>query len=133
MNKTNIRVGIRILGEVFNIEEVTKCLEIVPTRAWYKGDSICATRKKYSCTGWNYYTEQQECLDIRIPLEELERLFLPKLEILFELKKKYGLKYVIEIVPIIENGETPGIVFSNPLLQFCAQLDATIDVDIYVN
>ena len=40
MDNTNIRVEFRIMGEDYNVEEITDVLKIKPTNSWNKGEII---------------------------------------------------------------------------------------------
>ena len=131
MNKTNIKVEMRITGDKFDIEEITNVLDILPVSYWKKGDKIRNKERTY--TEWSYSTQYIETLDMNVPLKELKKKFISKEIELCTLKTKYGLNYLLEIVVIIENNETPAIYFDKDILQFVSKIGAEIDIDTYVN
>lgn len=131
MNKTNIKVEFRMLGKKFNVEEVTKILDVLPTSCWKKGEKVRNTERRY--TEWTYSTQCVETLDLNVPLRELKKMFILKADALCTLKEKYDLDYILEVVVIIENDEVPAMYFESDILQFLSKIGAEIDIDMYIN
>lgn len=133
MDKTNVRVDFRIMGEDYHPEVITNVLNIEPVRFWYKGDDIRNTGNKRKYTGWIFSTGYDETLDINTQLSKLIKIFTPKVSLLLDLKKKYNLDYSIDIISIIENGNVPAAYLESKTIQFIANIDAMVDFDTYIN
>ena len=133
MDRTNVRASLRIVGECFDVQRVTDTLEVTPSRTWNKGEPIRNSGKNYTCTTWIYATESVESQDINTSIKEIEELFYAKTDMIAALKKQYELYVSIDICIMIENGEPPAIYFEPEFIKFAAEIDATIDVDTYVN
>lgn len=132
MRETNIDIEFRIMGNEFNIDDVTRELNILPTDFWEKGERR-GNGKKYTYTSWNYRIGSKETLDIGCQILKIEKLFFPKEEILCELRKKYDLKYGLDIIIIVENNVVPAIYFEIPIIEFLSKIGGEIDIDTYIN
>lgn len=64
MDKTNIGMSLRIMGDEYNVQEVTEELNIHPTATWHKGENVRKTGRKYLYTAWIYDIKAEETLDI---------------------------------------------------------------------
>lgn len=133
MNKTNIRVDIRIMGDSNDINEITEALNISPTNYWRKGDTIRNLSKRRTYTAWIYSTGSEETLNVNTQIKKIEKIFIPKADILYKLKSLYDLEFSLDVIIIIENEEPPAIYLESSIIQFAARLDAKIDIDMYVN
>ncbi|MCQ4637782.1 DUF4279 domain-containing protein [Anaerovorax odorimutans] len=133
MEKTTVRIDLRIMGDEYDPQKVTQKLNIQPTDTWRMGDYIRKTNLKFNYTGWLYSTGEEETLHINTQLRKIESLFLPKTDMLCELKERYLLDFSFDIVISICNHKIPVIYFESPFTQLVAKLDARIDFDIYVN
>ncbi|GAA6269426.1 DUF4279 domain-containing protein [Enterocloster alcoholdehydrogenati] len=133
MNKTNVKVSLRIMGDRYNTKEITDSLNIIPSESWNRDDPIRNSGKKRSYTAWIYSLDSVETLDVYGQAKKLEELFLPKVEKLEILKQKYNLDISIDFVIIIENQETPAIYFEETFIKFAAKIGARFDLDTYVN
>lgn len=64
MNGTSVKAALRIMGDRYNIQEISRELGITPTETWNMGDFIRNTGKKYKYSGWEYSIDEEETLDI---------------------------------------------------------------------
>ena len=129
LNNTNIKMELDIKGD-FNIDEITHALQVRPTTYWEKGDKV-NEKLNHSYTLWSYSSSAVETLDIKDAQVELEKIFIPKREILYKLKKLYNLQYTIEIIITIVRNELPAIYFENDFLEFITCIGGDIDIDMY--
>ena len=132
-DKTKIMTEFRIVGDFFSPEDITKELEIIPTMVKHRVEPVRKTGRKCLYSEWQYNTGYEEIMDIRIHLETIYQMFNPKVKKLCELKKKYHLDFVLGIVPVIENGAVPDIVFPPEFLRFVSEIGMSFDIDLYVN
>lgn len=133
MDNTNIRVEFRIMGEDYNVEEITDVLKIKPTNSWNKGEIIKNTGKRRTYTLWEYSTETEEVLDVNLHAKKIMEMFSTKIEEIELLKQKYKLDICIEFVIVIENESPPAIYFEPSFIEFAAKIGAQMDIDTYVN
>ncbi|BCJ98304.1 DUF4279 domain-containing protein [Anaerocolumna chitinilytica] len=133
MDNTNVLVDFRIIGDNYNIQEITDILLIKPSRYWKSGDDILQTGRKYDCTEWIFSTGYEETLDISTQIKKIKSIFLEKSNQLVSLREKYNLKYCIEIVIKIENNAVPAIYLDSEIINFAAIIGATFDFDTYIN
>lgn len=133
MDRTTVKVSLRLMGEGYNIQEVTDFLDITPSKTWNKGDFIRNSGQKRTYTAWIYSTAETETLDVYSQAKKIEKLFLPKIDEISFLKKKYDLDISLDFVIIIENEEVPSIYFEPSFVEFAAKIGARFDLDTYVN
>lgn len=133
MEKTNVRVDFRIMGDNYDIWDISNALKIEPTQFWSIGDDIRQTGKKREYTCWILSTGYEETLDINTQLIKIEELFINKTILLKELKERNYLSYSIDVIIKIENEEVPAIYLETEIIQFAANIGARFDFDTYVN
>ena len=133
MEKTSIKVSLRIMGDNYSIQNITNRLGIYPSESWNKGDYIRDSKRKRTYTAWIYNIDAIETLDINVPIKKFERLFLLKTKEISKLKKEYNLDISIDFVIIIENEEPPAIYFEEQFIKFASEIGARFDIDTYIN
>lgn len=133
MEKTNIMVEFRIIGEQFNVDEVTDILKVKPTKFWNKGDMIPSNGRNREYTCWQYSTGYNETYDMNSQLVKIYNIFHEKEQVLLELKEKKDLEFKIEIVIIIEKGELPAVYLDTDMIAFAHKISAKYDFDMYLN
>nr|WP_308545091.1 DUF4279 domain-containing protein [uncultured Lachnoclostridium sp.] len=133
MEKTNIMVEFRIIGDKFNVDEVTDTLKVKPTKVWNKGDAIPSNGRNREYTCWQYSTGYNETYGMISQLVKIYNIFSEKEQVLLELKEKNGLEFKIEIVIIIEKGELPAVYLDVDMITFAHKIGAKYDFDMYIN
>ncbi|CAH2213577.1 DUF4279 domain-containing protein [Tepidibacter aestuarii] len=134
MDKTNIKVDFRIVGDNFEPSDITSKLSLTPTSAWKKGDKFTRREKnlekKYSC--WRISTGYEESVDIVLQLNKIINILNDKKAILQDLKKVYSFDYRIDAVINIENGEAPALYIESEIIKFANDIGAELDFDLYI-
>jgi len=135
MKNTNIKVYISIFWDTFNIEELTKILWITPTESYYKWDKSLifktAPIRKETC--WEYSTLSIETYELDKVFIIIVNTFKKKIDLINKFVKENNLFVKLFIVPIIENWITPTLYFNREIIDFAYNLNAEIDIDMYVN
>ena len=116
----------------FNPDEITRMLELTPTKQWSIGDLRrngtiydFALWEFGRCEDYDIITENQMMCTIK----EL----IPKTKILQEIKKNYNVCFVLEVVPSIYTEEsTPCLAPNRAVIEFCYLTETDIDIDLYV-
>ncbi len=133
MNNTNIKVSLRVIGDTYDTDEISKELCIKPTKTLKKGEPIRTTGKHYDYTAWIYGIEACETLDVNAQLSNLRECFVDKVDKLVKLKKEFDLEISIDVAIVVEKDELPAIYMDSEVVKFVAGLDARIDFDLYIN
>jgi len=123
-----------LVGDNFKPDKISEALEIEPTESWQTGD-----RGKYkkvltfSC--WNLSTEKgNEYLNIDKLVCELVHKLKDKVEIINELKNKYKLDSVLQIVLDIDlnpDQSTPYLGHDLETINFLFKTQTKTGIDIY--
>lgn len=131
MPKNSCYTYFAIKGE-FNPDDITERLGLNPSKVWKTGD------KRGNGTEYDFsYWEFGLCDEYQVVIENqmkktLEPLF-SKTAILKEIRKKFDVIYVLEIVPTVySENTTPCLAPSMEVIDFCHETRTEIDIDLYV-
>lgn len=138
---TQIKLILRVFGDIFDPESLSKAIKIAPTKSWNKGDEIHLQKGLYTKNGkillkresvWQYSTGFVETLNSEDVSNQFEEIFKDKI---LELKKYIDsnkLDVVFDVVVEIVDDQVPGIHFNKSFLNITNQLGAEIDIDMYL-
>lgn len=123
-----------LTGDNFDTDEVTSKIDISPTDSWRKGD-----KGKYKpileFASWRLSTDKgQEYIQIDKLVDEIVSKLFDKIEIINDLKRKFQLDSVLEIVLYIDTNEdssTPALGHDLRTIEFLYRTGTTTDIDIY--
>ncbi len=132
--KCNSYVYFALTGDDFDPYEITARLEVEPTESWRKGDKGKFNPSlKYTC--WKLSTEKgKEYLDIDKLVDEIIEKLKDKTQTIIDLKDKYQLNSVLEIVLDIDTNpdqSTPALGHNLSTIDFLYKTRTKTDVDIY--
>ncbi len=119
-----------LTGTDLNPEDVTSKVGIQPTKTWLKDDLISPKgRIRYKQNGWKLRSHLQASDDLdehfRVVLEQLKQSWQPLVELCSIYQAEFcGVIYT--------SGDRPVIHFDQEVLKAVLQLNAEIDVDLYV-
>ncbi len=135
MDKTQVMVEFRILGDEFEPEIFTSALLINPTSSWKKGENYInqnnmIVKKKFSC--WTISSGREESLDIGEQLYKVINKLIGKESILVNLKEQYDIDYTIDVIVEIEDSLSPAVYLESKAIKFANDIGATFDFDLYV-
>ena len=134
MDKTKIKAIFSIYGDEFEILDVTKTLNIEPTKTYKKGECIKNKKNLFRKeTLWEISTDYEECVDINHVLKKILCKIENKSELLLNIKKSYNLDIKFDFVVCVENNETPAMCLSKETISFMSKIESSVDFDIYVN
>lgn len=127
---SEISASFALTGVDLNPDEITTKAGITPTRTCKKGDLINPKDiLRYKENGWSI----QSTLDKSENLEDHIKSVLEQLQENWTFFIETSQKYYAEIACVIYiKGQTPEIHFDKEILQKFSQLNAEIDVDLYV-
>jgi len=134
MSIENTYVYFALTGGEFDTQIATERLGIVPTEKWNKGDiGKYKQTLGYSC--WKLSSQKgKKYIMIDSLVDEVVGLLFDKIEIINELKNKFELDSVLEIVMYIDINEeqsTPALGHDLKTIEFLHRTQTRTDVDIY--
>lgn len=134
MQTGNTYIYFAFTGDNFDPQVVTDRIGVTPTEIWKKGDKGKYKQTlDYSC--WKLSTEKRkEYLMVENLVEEIIGQLFDKIEIINELKNRFQLDSILEIVMYIDtNDEQSAPVLGHDLktIEFLHRTQTKTDVDIY--
>lgn len=138
---TQIKLMLVVFGEYFSPEEITQLLKIYPTNSWVKGDVIPLQKGLYRKdnkvlhrkeTAWEFSTGFIKTLDFEEVSYRFEKEFENKLSALKSYVQENKLEVALNIVAEIVDEEKPSIHFNKRIINVCKELEAEIDIDVYL-
>lgn len=115
-------------SDFFNTEIITTELGIEPTSVMIKKDPVPKS------TAWEYKIEAGNEINLEIHIENLIKVFEPKIEIINRLKKDLNLKTRLQFVIDIDinpDASTPYFGFNIRTIHFLSKTDTEVDFDLY--
>ena len=132
MSKTSCKTYFSIIGD-FDLNDLSEILKMKNTGGHNIGEEKQYGSGLYDWSNWEFGTEYIETVEGIEQAELVLTPFISKISELLFIKHKYKCRFVLEQVPIIEEGFTPSLGFSNVVIDFCAKTGTEIDIDLYVN
>ena len=127
-NSCNNYVYFSFNGDYFDIEKITKELNIKPSSVRLKKNPVPKS------TSWKLQINVGNEIDLETPTEDIIKLLEPKAEEIVKLKRELNLEtrlqYVIEI-DINPESSTPYFPLSKRIIKFLYQTETEVDFDIY--
>ncbi len=133
MDKTTVAVFFSIYGDSFDLNYVTKVLEINPTETTIKGNTPENKTRASVETSWSIGIEETISYDINEQLSTLIHLLNNKKSELLIIRKNFNVKISFLILVKVRNNETPAMYFDENTLEFINYIKATIDIDLYIS
>ncbi len=119
---------------IFNPNEITEILGLIPSQTWKIGDKRKFGNGHYDFALWEY--GRNEIYDVitenqmMITISNLKS----KVSLLREIKQKYDVSFILEAVPHIYAGEpTPALAPGREIIEFCYLTGTEIDIDLYID
>lgn len=115
-------------ADFFDLEEVTKVLNISPTSVRIKKES---TPKK---TAWEYRIDAGYDIDLEQYSTQLLDVFESKIKVINQLKERFKLKTRLQFVIYIDinpQESTPYFKLNKRVINFLSQTETEVDYDLY--
>ena len=130
-------VYLRLYGDAFDPDEVSQCIGLAGAKVLRKGErrpEIPLPR----ISAWIFSTGkvEDEVIDVYAMSEALITKLAPYVEKIVEVKQKFALTCVLQVVLWIDQDETksmPAIGFEHAVIDFLNAVGGTIDIDTYRN
>jgi hypothetical protein len=130
-------VYLKLFGDAFNPDEVSQYIGLAGAKVRRKGETrpdVPFPRE----SAWIFSTGKVEddVIDVYEMSEALITKLAPYVEKIVEVKEKFGLTCVLQVVLWIDQDETksmPAIGFEHVVIDFLKAVGGTIDIDTYRN
>ena len=116
----------------FNPDDITAKLGLSPSHQWCVGD-LRKNGTAYDFALWEYgRCEDYDMLTDNQMRQTISEL-IPKVQELKDIKLKYDVSFVLEVVPSVYAGESaPCLAPDRTVIEFCYHTETDIDIDLYV-
>ena len=116
----------------FEPDEISRLMSLQPERSWRIGD-LRHNGTEYDFAHWSF----GRCDEYDGMVEEqIRKTIAPladKIDRLNRIRREYGVKFTLEIVPTVYPGESaPSLVLPMDVIDFCHATRTEIDIDLYV-
>jgi len=132
--QTEVLVYFQLLADDFSIKDVSHRLGLTPTETFERGDKSTYSSRPREYTSWSLGTGYQPSFDVNDQLQHIISQLRGKETILDGIYSAYDdIRAKFTIVIVIENGQTPSLVFDLETIQFAHRIRAEFDIDLYAN
>jgi hypothetical protein len=133
---TRIATQFILTGIGFNPDEVTSLLGIQPTQTWRLGDLVPRTILHRKHDAWLFSTgyetlDEEHSVDVTSQVHRLVDQIQPNTAKLKEICTRLQLEPALNCVLYIEGNDRPAVHFDPDIVQWLAQLQAEIDINLY--
>jgi hypothetical protein len=130
-------VYLNLFGDAFDPDEVSQYIGLVGATVRRKGERRPEVPLPRT-SAWSFSTGkvEDEVIDVYAMSEALVTKLAPYVEKIVEVKEKFALTCVLQVVLWIDQDETksmPAIGFEHTVIDFLKTVGGTIDIDTYRN
>lgn len=131
-NRPLINVEFSMTSDSADLEEITRVLELTPSRTRKKKDWPKASIDAgVACDLWEIESQQITSRLVDAECKKIISLLKGKEELMQALCNKYGMELHFEVVVHMNSFETPAIFLEKETVSFLAKINADIGFDIY--
>ena len=128
-----VKVSSYMSGDDVDLDALTKQIGIKPTKVRKKAEwPQVSVSMGIAKDAWLLETEKEECKEVSVQLDKLQKFLFPKIDVILALREKYFLETSITIVVEMEAGDGPELVLTKDNIAFLALIDAEIGFDLYL-
>ena len=128
-SKPMVQVALKLTGQGFSAEDITRITELTPTKTWRQGDQVQASKLVRKNDGWVLGLPERETYDLDGLLIELLDSIEPKADRVFEAIGRFTLEPQISF-GVYLRGEAPACLFSSGTIKRICALGAALDIDL---
>jgi hypothetical protein len=133
MSSTKVQACLSIFGEGFLPSDVDELLGIKSTSSHKLGELVANSRDiRYKEASWDYETGFKETLFVEDVLEDLLDIFSKKIDLIRQYARQKSLICKIFVVIEISEKMTPGLFLDKKIIKFANEIEAEIDIDLYL-
>ncbi len=128
----DIEVALKLTGQGFDPEDVTKVVGLQPTKTWRLGDPVQRTALRRKNDGWSIGVAPTETFDMETVLCRLLDIIEPHKEKIIESMSRFNLQGEISF-GVFVYGETPASYFEADTVRRVAALGASLGIDLILS
>ena len=118
----------------FDVYSITHKLGLEPTDCKLRNETTISPLTNKQIEGyWNIKTEEKEEADLKIILDDLLGIIKDKIKLIKEICDENDGIVIFDIVSFFDATNKPALYFERDFLDIVDYLNATIDIDIYLN
>ena len=122
-----------IFDNDYDVHSITRLLEIEPSTCKLRRETRMSPLTNKQIEGfWTIKTEEREERDLKIILDELMDKISGKMQKIKEICDENEGKVLFDIVPFFNSDGKPALYFEREFLDVVHYLNATIQIDMYV-
>jgi hypothetical protein len=134
MAESKVHVTFRLVGEDFDTDEITRQLDILPTKSRKKNQSPKVLIENGNAFAyWIFRTEDVESSFVSEEFKKLRDLLSDKKEIILQLCEKYSLETQIDVVISASLESIPEIFLEKEDIEFASFLETGIGFDLSID
>lgn len=126
-----IRCDFILTGHGCDPDIITQALGVQPTYTWRAGEQVPNSLVRYKQDGWRLTTGPVESLDVQEVARPLLTQLLPLVDALTDLTKQLGIEAELAFT-VRMGGKVPAVHFDREMLGAINQLQAEVDIDLYI-
>ncbi len=130
---TSLQVEFILTGNDLQVEDLLSTIDLDSVKTWKIGDPIGTSILQYKYNGWRFKTTEITTIDLPEEVEKVVKILKPYKTRLLEVIRKYKCEVSLGCVLYIERGDIPIVHFPRDIVEFISELNANIDIDIYLN
>ncbi len=117
----------------FDVYSITKQLGITPTECKSRSETRISPLTNKPIEGfWTLQTEEREESDLGVVLNELMEKISPQLPDIKQICDENDGTVIFDIIPFFDSDNKPDLYFERDFLDVVEYLNATIQIDVYV-
>ena len=124
----SIKVIFGIFADEFDLDEITRRIGVIPTKARTKDSFRVQT---LACTEWVLETGQENVIAIDIQFKKMLKMLEGKADVIKRVCDEYNLETNFVVVIHTMVCEEPELVLSREVIAFAAAINAEIGFDLY--
>ena len=128
-----ITCSLGLFGATLDISRVTREIEVIPTSTWRVGDTIGASGRRRSDSGWKFAIKKQGVTAVAPVLDALLEVLEPRFDAILDVIRSQEARVDFACVVYVDDDLVPELHISNFALQRMAQCGADLDIDLYPN
>lgn len=125
-----IRVSFFFSGDEFDIEDITKKMNLTSTKTRKKKDFPI---NEFAHTEWILDTEKESCKAVSLQFEKLIKLLNGKEIVIKQICNDYNIMAEFLIDIWMENGDKPEIILTKEIISFLASINAEVSFDLFID
>lgn len=129
--ETSILSSFILTGHGFDPESISRRIGLEPMKTWKEGDRIQNSQLRRKHSGWVWSSCREETLDLGKQVGALLEQLRPYLSHINSVREEFRLEAEISCAVYIGK-QAPAVYFDRSTVNLANELQAEIDIDLYV-